>query len=75
MVNDGDDDLPDGSHGLDAEEQGRGEVVDPSDALGGKKAGCDKRKGKLVTFEASKMSAGSSFPVLLGQPLQVVLDT
>ena len=34
---DGDGKLPDGSHGLDAEEQGRGEVVDPSDALGGTK--------------------------------------
>ena len=30
---DGDGELPDGGHGLDAEEQGRGEVEDPSDTL------------------------------------------
>ena len=34
--------LPDGGHGLDAEEQGRGKVVDSSDALGKNRLGREK---------------------------------
>ena len=69
--------LPDGGHGLDAEEQGRGEVIDPSDALE-QKTVCDERRDKLVTLEASKTSSASSFTEVLstvGQFLQEVLDT
>ena len=34
--------LPDGGHGLDAEEQGRGKVVDSSDTLGKNRLGREK---------------------------------
>ena len=36
------DEQPDGGHGLDAEEQGRGKVVDSSDALGKNRLGREK---------------------------------
>ena len=41
MHGDGYVELPDGGHRLDAEEQGRGEVVDPSDTLE-QKTGCQR---------------------------------
>ena len=42
MDGDGYVELPDGGHRLDAEEQGRGEVVDPSDTLE-QKTGCQRK--------------------------------
>ena len=48
---DGDGELPDGGHGLDAEEQGRGEVVDPGDTL--------EQKSNF-TFLASNSSSAES---------------
>ena len=39
---DGYGELPDGGHRLNAEEQGRGEVIDPSDTLE-QKTGCQRK--------------------------------
>ena len=70
--------IPDGGHGLDAEEQGRGEVVDPGDTLEKRQIG--RGRDQLFTFLASNSSSAEShFEVflskLLGQPSQVFSDT